>query len=104
MADGGGAVVNDAVELPGEVGAPFPCPECGGVENWKADYYEAVSQTIDLFIGSDGGAEFGDYTGGLENYDDGATEDEAWVCMDCGHRIVHGEFRMLPVGEAEPAC
>lgn len=80
---------------------PFPCPECGK-SDWKADYYEAVSQTIDLFVGDDGKVEFGDYTGGLDSYDDGSTQDEAWVCRGCDHRIVLGEFKF--VEEGKPAA
>jgi hypothetical protein len=76
--------------------AEFPCPSCGGTE-WKADYYEAVWQTISLFVGDDGKPVFGDYTGVTGSYDDGSTADEAWVCRSCDHRLELCEFKMVPV-------
>lgn len=75
-------------------GDPFPCPNCGE-SNWKADYYQAVSQGLVLVIGDDGEREYGDYAGDEETYDDGSTEDEALHCRECGHTIPLGVFRMI---------
>lgn len=83
---------------PVAVGAAFPCPNCG-MSEWKADYYEAVWQTCDLVMGSDGEVEFVEYTGVTGSYDDGSTEDESYRCSSCDHTIKLGAFKML-IGEA----
>lgn len=72
-------------------GEPFLCPACGE-SDWKAVYYEAVWQTIDLVVGDDGGPEFVDYTGVTGTYDDPSTEDEAWRCSACEHEITLAEI------------
>jgi hypothetical protein len=63
-------------------GAPFPCPNCGA-SDWKADYYEAVWQTVSLTVGADGEPELGDYLGVTGTYDDPSTEDEFYRCCSC---------------------
>jgi hypothetical protein len=73
----------------------FPCPHCGATE-WKADYYEAVWQTISLVVGDDGEPELADYTGVTGTYDDPSTDDEAYRCASCDHTIQLGTFRLLP--------
>jgi hypothetical protein len=78
----------------------FECPECGGTE-WKADYYEAVWQTIKLVRGEGGEPEFVDYTGVTGTYDDPSTEDEAYRCRSCEYTITLGTFEMLPLSPAE---
>lgn len=73
----------------------YKCPECGGTE-WKADYYQAVWQTVTL-EDNDGAPVFGDYTGVTGSYDDGSTQDEAYRCCSCSHTVELGTFRMLPI-------
>lgn len=80
--------------------APFPCPNCGSTDDvWKADYYEAVWQSVTILVGEDGKPELFDYTGVTGSYDDGSTEDERYVCRNCEHEIVLGRFEMIPEGE-----
>lgn len=69
----------------------FVCPSCGRDDEWKADYYEAVWQSVVLVNDSTGQPAAFDYTGLTGSYDDGATENERYVCMGCGHEIVVGE-------------
>lgn len=80
---------------PGE-GEPFPCPSCGRTDGWRADYYQAVSQGVELVAGKDGEPyPFPtDYRGDEKSYDDGSTENEAYRCA-CGHEIALGEFRLV---------
>lgn len=82
---------------PAAVGAPFPCPNCGE-SNWKADYYQAVSQGVALYVDENGSFEYGDYLGDEDSYDDGSTEDEALRCRSCDHHLVLGVFRLIPEG------
>jgi hypothetical protein len=77
---------------------PYPCPSCGATDAWVADYYEAVNQTITLFVDDEGEPWFGDYTGVTDSYDDGSTEDECYRCRSCDHTIKLGTFRFVPDG------
>jgi len=76
----------------------YPCPNCGATDAWEADYYEAVHQSISLYVSESGEPEFGDYTGAYEAWDDGSTEDERWFCRECEYEIRHGSFRFVPDG------
>src|ERR1043165_1663474 len=74
----------------------YACPNCGETDAWKADYYEAVGQSITLYVGDNGEPEFGDYTGVMTDYSDSRTEDEAWRCGSCDYTIEHAQFVMVP--------
>lgn len=80
----------------------YLCPNCGE-DAWVADYYEAVYQSITLTVGETGEPEFGEYTGILDNYDDGVTEDEAWRCRGCGYVIQLGTFTFTPNSDSQSA-
>ena len=79
---------------------PYPCPKCGATEAWQANYYWAVHQGVTLVYGDDIDdiPEVEDYDGCENSYDDGATENEAYVCQRCDYRITLGEFRFIPEG------
>lgn len=77
--------------------ALFPCPNCGRTDAWRADYYEAVWQTITLERGEGGEPVFGEYDGVTGSYDDGSTEDECWKCGACGHELPLGRFALVSV-------
>lgn len=74
----------------------FQCPGCGCSDAWKADYYEAVWQGVELLVGPDGQPEPFEYDGLTGSYDDGATENDRYVCQRCGHEIVAGAFVFFP--------
>lgn len=74
----------------------FACPACGEDDAWKADYYEAVWQSIDLLVGANGEPEMGDYTGVTGSYDDGSTLDECYRCGNCDYTIDLGKFEFVP--------
>ncbi len=93
-------MTNDAPPpLPGD---PFPCPECGHTDAWKADYYEAVWQDVTVLTGNRGEPDIVDYTGVYGSYDDGSTENESLRCRNCDHEIVLGRFRFLPAEDTSP--
>lgn len=72
------------------VGPPFPCPGCGATDQWRADYYQAVSQGATVVLGADGEPDLITYSGDEDSYDDGSTENEGIACGGCGHAIVFG--------------
>lgn len=69
----------------------FACPNCGGTE-WKADYYEAVWQSVAVVANAngDGTPVIADYTGVTGSYDDGSTENEALRCCSCEYTVPIG--------------
>lgn len=70
------------------------CPHCGYEGEGRADYYEAVWQSIE------GTPDEYDYTGVTGSYDDGSTQDEAIRCESCFAEIeVFGRFRFVPVAQ-----
>ncbi len=72
---------------------PFVCPDCGGTD-FKANYYEAVWQSIAV-DDVNGQPEFVDYTGSSGTYDDGSTVDEAIACCSCDWTSYLGTFELL---------
>jgi hypothetical protein len=90
---------NDQTE-PLVPGTPYVCPTCGADE-WKADYLEAVWQTISMVVGPDGTPEISTYTGVTGHYDDGSSEDECYRCSRCDYTIELGKFVFVPA-DPEP--
>jgi DNA-directed RNA polymerase subunit RPC12/RpoP len=87
-----GEAVPEITQAPGK---PYRCPSCGESE-WQADYYNAVRQGVRLVAGENGEPVDDDYLGDEETYDDGCIENERYVCLNCDHEIVLGEFRFIP--------
>lgn len=58
------------------------CPHCNYEGEMRADYLEAVWQTVD------GDVDDYDYTGVLGHYDDGSTQDECLRCPSCFEEVV----------------
>lgn len=81
--------------------APFACPNCGSTDQWKADYNEAVWQTVTL-ADVDGEPQLIDYTGVTGTYDDGSSQDESYQC-GCGHVIELGRFEFVPTASLRAA-
>jgi hypothetical protein len=51
---------------------------------------------IEIVVGEDGEPVFVDYAGGLDTYDDPATEDESWKCRECEYVLkVFGQFTFV---------
>jgi len=73
---------------------PYVCPQCGETDNWRAEYYQAVSQGVEVEM-VDGEPRVVDYTGDEESFDDGSTDNDALRCESCGFRIELGTFVML---------
>lgn len=79
----------------------YECPNCGCSDEWVADYYEAVWQSISLYQDEDGEPVFGDYTGTTGSYDEGSTSDEAYKCNNCDYVICLGVFMLLSEEEVK---
>lgn len=79
---------------------PFKCPNCEG-ENFKADYYNLVSQSVKLVIGEDNMAEPEpddmSWGGDESAYDDACTDNDRLSCIDCGWERVLGYFTFVPL-------
>src|SRR4051812_31751459 len=86
-------------------GKPFRCPTCGADDQWVADYYEAVWQTVTLVVDDDGGPRLRQgYDGVYGRYDDGSTDDEAYRCQNCREAIALARFVMVEADEEEAAA
>jgi len=77
-------------------GETFFCPRCGA-SNWKACYYNAVSQGCTVVIGPDDEPVVTDYDGDEEFNE--ATANESLWCRNCDYEYPLGIFRLLPVNE-----
>lgn len=66
------------------VGFKFPCPECGAVDRWTANYVVPAHQGIELRVDDDGGIDAVDYDGDEETFD--ADDNESYSC-GCGYTM-----------------
>lgn len=93
MAENGSqANVHDAEY--GETSQRFSCPNCGESE-WRAEYYQLVSQDVTLVADEDGQPDAADYGGDEEAYDESCTPNERYVCQACEHQLVLGVFQLV---------
>lgn len=77
---------------------PFECPNCGG-NSFRADYYQSVSQGCTLVKEADGTIRAEDWNGDEDTYDDGCTQDDRYLCADCGWTLTVGDWTFT---EREP--
>lgn len=73
---------------------PFLCPRCGE-SNWKACYYNAVTQGCTVVYDAEGQPVVTEYSGD-ENYNE-STENESLWCRTCDFEYPLGIFQLLPV-------
>lgn len=67
------------------IGNKFPCPECGAVDAWKANYVVPADQGVELRVDDDGTPDAIDYNGDEEYFD--SEVDEYYQCGACQYML-----------------